>query len=121
MASDSKTILLVEDDLEVQETTRLILEEDGYRVITAINGTEALLLLARQHHIIAVISDIHTKGGIDGIQLVLRLRQAGLHMPVILTSGDLPNRYGDYPESVTFVPKPYDRNTLLGALSHLLG
>ena len=120
MVSDSNTILLVEDDLDVQEMTRLMLEDGGYRVIAVMNGTEALLSLAREQPISAVISDIHTRGGIDGIQLVLRLRQAGLHTPAILTSGDLPNRYGDYPESVTFVPKPYDRHALLEALSSVL-
>jgi CheY-like chemotaxis protein len=120
MVPGSKTILLVEDDLDVQEVTRSMLEYGGYRVITALNGTEALLSLAREHQVSAVVSDIHTRGGIDGIQLVRRLRQAGLHTPAILTSGDIPNRYGDYPESVAFLPKPYDSKTLLGALSHLL-
>lgn len=121
MALASRTILLVEDDLDVQDMTRLMLEDGGYRVITAMNGTQALLQLAREHEISGLISDIHTRGGIDGIQLVLRLRQAGLRTPVILTSGDLPNRYGDYPESVTFVAKPYDSQTLLAALSQALG
>ena len=121
MVPGSQTILLVEDDLDVQEVTRLMLEFGGYRVITALNGSEALLALAREHPISAVVSDIHTRGGIDGIQLIRRLRQAGLPTPAILTSGDIPNRYGDYPESVTFVPKPYDSKTLLGALSLLLG
>lgn len=39
------SILVVDDDLDILETTRFILESAGYRVLTAENGTEALLRL----------------------------------------------------------------------------
>ncbi|WP_255557193.1 response regulator [Dyella sp. ASV21] len=113
------TILLVEDDLDVQQMTRMILEDGGYRVLSAMNGTEALMVLSR-HRVSVLVSDIHTAGGIDGIQLIHRLRQAGLQIPAILTSGDTPNRYGDYPEAITFIPKPYNGVVLLAAVSKVL-
>jgi CheY-like chemotaxis protein len=113
------TILLVEDDPDVQQMTRMILEDGGYQVVTVKNGTEALMVLS-QRQVSAVISDIHTAGGIDGIQLIHRLRQTGLRIPAILTSGDTPNRYGDYPDAITFSPKPYSGKILLAALSEVL-
>ena len=40
-------ILVVEDDDSIRETLRLAIELEGYRVITAENGREALAILAR--------------------------------------------------------------------------
>ena len=40
-----KTILIVEDDLSIQDTLQMILEWEGYRVVTAENGQEALEVL----------------------------------------------------------------------------
>src|SRR5262249_11349487 len=37
-----KRILVVDDDLEIRETIRDVLEEEGYRVVLAANGAEAL-------------------------------------------------------------------------------
>ncbi len=47
MLRSAKTILVVDDDLEIRETLRDVLEEEGYRVESAANGAEALLLLRR--------------------------------------------------------------------------
>ena len=45
MPLPEKTILVVDDDLEIRETIRDVLEEEGYRVDLAANGIEALALL----------------------------------------------------------------------------
>jgi CheY-like chemotaxis protein len=45
MPSPEKTVLVVDDDLEIRETIRDVLEEEGYRVDLAANGVEALALL----------------------------------------------------------------------------
>lgn len=116
MGNQKLTILLVEDDPDVLETTRLMLIDGGFEVVTALNGTDALITLGRSRHIGLVISDIHTEGGIDGIQLVIRLRKLGLSIPAVLTSGEPPNLYGDYPHSVVFVAKPFSSDSLLGAV-----
>jgi CheY-like chemotaxis protein len=42
VAATEKTILVVDDDLEIRETIRDVLEEEGYRVELAANGAEAL-------------------------------------------------------------------------------
>lgn len=42
VAATKKTVLVVDDDLEIRETIKDVLEEEGYRVDLAANGAEAL-------------------------------------------------------------------------------
>src|SRR6056297_1807730 len=44
MASDQPTVLLVEDEPAQREVLRYNLEADGFRVVVAVNGEEALML-----------------------------------------------------------------------------
>lgn len=81
------TILVAEDTPFFQKLERDYLIEAGYKVITAVNGMEALELL-HEHHVDVVISDIKMPV-MDGIELVKRIRQDKKlsHLPVIaLTS-----------------------------------
>jgi DNA-binding response OmpR family regulator len=43
-----KTLLIVDDEPSILETTRFILEAEGYRVLTARDGAEALATLRRE-------------------------------------------------------------------------
>lgn len=45
MSTTSAPILLVEDNLDVLDVTRILLEAEGYAVATAVNGADALALL----------------------------------------------------------------------------
>ena len=48
VAAIGKTVLVVDDDVEIRETIRDVLEEEGYRVELASNGAEALAHLRAQ-------------------------------------------------------------------------
>jgi CheY-like chemotaxis protein len=47
MCDEPKTILVVDDDREIRETLKDVLEEEGYDVHAAANGVEALAILRR--------------------------------------------------------------------------
>ena len=47
MCDEPRTILVVDDDLEIRETLKDVLEEEGYDVDAAANGVEALAILRR--------------------------------------------------------------------------
>jgi len=68
-----KNILLVDDDLQVRTMFGLALRRNGYHVLEATSGAEALLL-ARQHLPELILSDIHMPGG-DGSTLLHAIRQ----------------------------------------------
>src|SRR5438105_13830997 len=66
------TILLVEDDLDSRNALALLLELDGFKVITAPDGITALSL-AEMHHPDLIITDI-CMPGMSGIELTRHIR-----------------------------------------------
>lgn len=87
-------ILVVEDDDDVRVTTRLVLKRQGFDVVTAADGLEALDVLAAQaaEPVDAAVVDI-VMPRMDGLSLVRRLRASERYgdLPVLmLTARDLP-------------------------------
>jgi DNA-binding NtrC family response regulator len=61
-------VLLIEDEPAVMAYVRAALERNGYQVVSAESGADALRLLAKgQFH--GVVSDMRTPGGVDGAQV----------------------------------------------------
>lgn len=78
------TILVVEDDKNLRKLMTAYLEQEGYQVITANNGVEALTIIDK-HHIDLLISDIMMKN-MDGYELVSSLREAGYTLPILIVT-----------------------------------
>ena len=85
MASDNITILCVDDEDTPRTLRKLILEKQGYQVITAASGAEALETLAR-NSIDLVLSD-QMMPGMTGTELTKSVKTSRPTMPVILISG----------------------------------
>lgn len=84
-ASESNgTILIVEDDEDTQYVYRLILEANGFDVLTATSGTDGLRL-AREEHPTAVLMDVSIPG-MDGwtVTRILKGDKATAELPVIV-------------------------------------
>ena len=81
-----ETILLVEDQTEVAEVARAMLEELGYRVLYAPDGATALAIIGERGDIDLLLTDIVMPGSINGADLAMQARQrAGLR--AILVTG----------------------------------
>lgn len=81
------TILVVDDDAPIREMLAMILRSDGFAVVTAQNGDEALRIShTRERHIDLVISDLEMPG-IDGAHLASEIRSEHPSLPVLLISG----------------------------------
>lgn len=78
-----RTILVAEDDADIVELIKLYLESEGYRVLTAGGGDEALKIVERQHIDLAVL-DIMMPG-LNGFQLTRAIRQR-YDLPIIILS-----------------------------------
>ena len=76
-----ETILLVDDDAALLEVTSIVLASEGYRVLTAEDGIEALRILGRER-LDLVVLDIMLPGT-DGLTILRQLRAEG-RIPVIL-------------------------------------
>ncbi|MHC4141422.1 MAG: sigma-54-dependent transcriptional regulator, partial [Planctomycetota bacterium] len=78
----SKTILIVEDEQVLRESLAGLLEEEGYEVLQAGNGTEAYAIVL-ERPVSLVLSDVRMPE-MDGIELLGRLMQLAPETPVIM-------------------------------------
>ena len=93
MARGSETILLVEDEAIVRELTVQILESDGYQVLEAMNGTEALRIAGEHGAPIHLLLTDVVMPGMNGRELANELRLHHPDMRVLFMSG-----YDDQPD-----------------------
>jgi CheY-like chemotaxis protein/anti-sigma regulatory factor (Ser/Thr protein kinase) len=81
-------VLVVDDEREVAEATRLLLELEGYEVCIASSQSEALER-ACAHSPDLIVSDYHLRGGETGMNVVNSVRERlGEIVPVIFVTGD---------------------------------
>jgi two-component system alkaline phosphatase synthesis response regulator PhoP len=76
-----KRVLVVDDDVKTVELVKLYLNRDGYRVLTAYDGEEALRL-ARESHPDLIVLDLMLPG-IDGLE-ICRILRAESDVPIIM-------------------------------------
>ncbi len=115
MKSAATTILVVEDELAMLNWLKQVLEDEGYRVLTATDGIEAIEIYTRYHdQIDLVLCDIALPK-LDGWSVFLRLRQLNPRLKMILNSGLLDAKIkSDMMRAgvLDFIPKPYALETI---------
>ena len=85
-------ILLIEDEPAIMAFVRLALERNGYTVVCAESGADALRLLASgEFH--GVVSDMRTPGGVDGAQVYawIAAHRPELATKLVFITGDIAN------------------------------
>ncbi len=120
----TKTVLIVEDQLEMRAIHAAYLQHNGYRVLATGNGIEGLRV-AREERPDLILMDISVPG-IDGIRATEQLKQdaATRHIPIVIVSA-LP--YGSVGGRVLkagsdgWISKPCDPRRLLEEVSRRLG
>jgi two-component system NtrC family sensor kinase len=86
-ARHAGTVLLVEDNFDVAEVGKAMLEQLGYEVKQAGSAQEALERLENDSEIDLVFSDILMPGVMNGLELALAVRDRFPRMPVVLCTG----------------------------------
>ncbi|MDP2877181.1 MAG: PAS domain S-box protein [Holophaga sp.] len=117
------TLMLIDDDPMVLESTKVMVEMLGFNVLTALDGVAALQVF-RQHQaaIRLVITDL-TMPRLDGWSTLAALRQLEPNLPVILASGHdkahaLEGAHAEQPQA--FLSKPYGIEQLREALRQVI-
>jgi len=106
----SGTILVVDDESLLLTMAETILSDFGYKVLTANNGQKALQLLTPPSTVNLVITDL-VMPGMGGRELMERIRQQGLEMPIIATSGYVVSE--DVQNLAGYLQKPFTSADLL--------
>ena len=78
------TIMVVEDEPNQRLLYQMELEDEGYRVITASEGSEALQLVKKEHPDLVVL-DLRMPG-MDGVAVLERMMGLNPKLPVIIYS-----------------------------------
>jgi len=117
----AQTVLIVDDEIAIRETLEMVLKYEGYQVLKAGSGPEALALLGKQTPDV-ILLDVKMPG-MDGFGVLERLQKEGKGIPVIVISG-----HGNIETAVEavkqgaydFLEKPLDRERLLVTLRNCL-
>jgi two-component system, cell cycle sensor histidine kinase and response regulator CckA len=117
-------ILVVDDEPLVRNVIAAVARSDGYDVLTAAEGVEALThFRAHQPKIVALVVDMQMPL-MSGVQVVRAIRELSPDMPALLTSGQYDHDLGQLPShgpATQFIQKPFTSELLLTSLSRVLG
>jgi CheY-like chemotaxis protein len=114
-------LLIVDDDKDHRETVREVLEEQGYRVETAVHGRDALNRLLDGARPDLILLDLWMPE-MDGWAFMaeLKAREDLAGIPVVVTSQAGERVINSAPVSAGYLNKPLDRSRLLEIIDCLL-
>ncbi len=112
--TDSRAVLVVEDDDNTRLLIRMSLESAGYVVDEAVSGEEAVTMLEAGHLPVAMVVDVALPGAIDGWGVREHVRAIDADTPVIIISAH-GSDLADDPEqrNSSFLTKPFDMDVLI--------
>ncbi|WP_018294437.1 PAS domain S-box protein [Mariprofundus ferrooxydans] len=84
---NAETILLVDDEDNLRDTTSEVLQGLGYQVIEACDGDQALRLYLEHHEQIELILSDIVMPGMGGVELAREIRKLNDNIPIILATG----------------------------------
>ena len=116
-----QNLLLVDDDPDLLKLLAIRLKASGYRAATAINGEQALSMIAAERPDL-VITDLRM-AGLDGMALFheIERRHTGLPVIVLTAHGTIPDAVAATRQGVFgYITKPYDANELLAQVRRAL-
>ncbi len=109
--------LVVDDDAVILSDAVAILEEAGFRVLTAMHADEALDMLGEHGDRLSVLfTDVEMPGFMDGFGLA---RHTDRHWPaisILVASGRRTPASGELPERASFIGKPFSAEVVHGHL-----
>ena len=103
------TIMVVEDDTNINNLLKTALEKAGYQVLQAFSGTEAELILQMRESIALVLLDLMLPG-ISGEEVLKHIRERGNLPVIVLTARDsLDEKIGMLTQGADdYITKPFE-------------
>lgn len=103
------TIMVVEDDTNINNLLKTALEKAGYQVLQAFSGTEAELILQMRESIALVLLDLMLPG-ISGEEVLKHIREKGNLPVIVLTARDsLDEKIGMLTQGADdYITKPFE-------------
>ncbi|VVB65886.1 Chemotaxis protein CheY [Candidatus Gugararchaeum adminiculabundum] len=116
----AKTIMVVDDEPDIRETVKTILEKNGYQVVTAVTGDDCLKQLPKQK-VDLILMDIMMPGT-PVKDIVPKIKGTKVcYLSVVRTSEAEKEDMLKSKNIVGFVQKPFDIKELLNTVKKLVG
>jgi DNA-binding NtrC family response regulator len=115
-----RTVVLVEDEPLVLQSTSELLKEGGYCVVSASSYDEALRQIEACPEAVALVTDISIEGRESGLDLARLVSERWPHMRTVIVSGRERPRGDQYPRDAIFFTKPYAPGALLTIMDQFL-
>jgi CheY-like chemotaxis protein len=107
-------VLIVDDEPLIRETVSELLSGAGIATLEAKNGVEALEMLNKNGHTVAVLlTDIRMPGGMDGIDLARIALSTWPWIKIILMSGHYDGGPDGLPVNARFIAKPWQAEEII--------
>jgi CheY-like chemotaxis protein len=117
-AATSDTILVVDDDRAIREILADVLGLEGYPVVTAVNGAEALAQV--EHALPRLILLDMRMPVMDGWAFARALRERGLELPiVVMTAAQNARAWAREVGADHFLAKPFELDDLIALVQRL--
>ena len=119
-AVERKTVLVVEDNIQIGEFATQLLDDLGYAAVWADSAQAALAVIEESHSPFDIVFTDVVMPGMSGIELAKTLKTRAPHLPVLLTSGYSHVLAQDGTHGFPLLQKPYSARSLLEALRRAL-
>lgn len=114
------TVLVVDDDTSILDTVASILSGEGYDVVSAATGQEALDAVARKQPLL-ILLDMRMPV-MDGWAVARALRAQGISVPiVVMTAAESAKRWADEVGAEGYLAKPFGLDELLTIVERFRG
>src|SRR5262245_31668408 len=115
--ADAKTILIVDDDIELSDGLRIMLERQGFRVLQARNGQEGKNMIYQHHPDLVILDMMMPRMG--GYPVLEHFRDKSEAPPIIMITANEGSRHKAYAEDlgvVEYIRKPFAMEKLMEAV-----
>jgi len=112
-----KTIMVVDDEADIRETVKAVLEKEGYTVVTAVNADDALKKEATAKPAL-ILMDIMMPGT-PVREIIPKLSSKVAYLSVVRTSEAEKEDLTKAKNIVDFIQKPFDIKTLVAKVKKL--
>jgi DNA-binding response OmpR family regulator len=117
LMAETKTILVVDDDMELSDGLRVVLERQGYRVIQARDGHQAKQQIYNQRPDLVVLDMMMPRMG--GYPVLEHFKDKPDAPPIIMMTANEGSRhkaYAEYLGVIDYIRKPFAMERLLEAV-----
>lgn len=115
------TVLVVEDDEFVRNISTLLLKELGCEVVEADDGAKGLQVMEDRDDIDLVFSDMMMPGGMNGIEMIEKMREQNPDLKAIIVSGYSEDTVISKERNIIWLKKPFTRESIVSKINEALG